>query len=275
MTSNTPIPEARYLRTPSGLDIHYHDVGRGEPVIFIHGSGPGASGYSNFKGNFPVFAEAGWRAIVPDLPGYGLSSKPAEAEYVLDYFVTVLKEFLDTLGVHRCTLIGNSLGGAIAIKYAIDRPDAVARLILMGPGGLEEREVYFQMEGIQRMMTGFADGLLDKDGMRRLLSILVHDPVHVTDELLAERVPICAVQPKTVLSTMRVPNLSDRLDEIQCPVLGFWGTNDQFCPAQGAFKILERCENARFVLVNRCGHWVMVEHRDMFNRTSLEFLANE
>ncbi|VVE70015.1 3-oxoacyl-ACP reductase [Pandoraea captiosa] len=269
------IPRGSYVKTPSGIDLHYYDVGSGSPVIFIHGSGPGASGYSNFKGNYQEFADHGHRVIVFDLPGYGLSSKPADAEYVLDFFVDALKALLDSLGIGRCALVGNSLGGAVAIKYAVDRPDAVTHLVLMGPGGLEARERYFEMEGIQRMMNDFAMDKLDRDGMRRLLSILVHDPRHVTEALLSERVPVCATQPKTVLSTMRVPDLTDRLSEIQCPVLGFWGSNDKFCPADGALKVLRECANARFVLVNQCGHWVMVEHSDLFNRTSLEFLAND
>ena len=269
----TPIPEHKYVDLPNGLRIHYNDAGRASRVaVFIHGSGPGASGYSNFKSNYEYLARQGWRCIVPDLPGYGLSSKPADKEYVLDFFVESLHEFLVQLDITQCVLIGNSLGGAIAMKYTLDHPDHVTRLVLMGPGGLEERETYFQMEGIQRMMRDFAGGVLDREGMRGLLQLLVFDPEHVSESLLDERVPVVATQPKEVLATMRVPNLSDRLGEIRVPVLGFWGVNDRFCPASGAMKVLERCPEAEFVLVNRCGHWVMVEHADMFNRATLDFL---
>jgi len=268
------VESGQYIGTANGQTIHYVEAGTGEPIVFIHGSGPGASGYSNFKDNFRWLASQGFRSIVPDLPGYGLSSKPQHIDYVLEFFVETLTGFLDALRLSCCTLIGNSLGGAIALKLALNRPDAVRELVLMGPGGLEERDVYFQMEGIQMMMKDFAAGTLDSAGMRRLLSILVFDPRHITDELVAERVQVCATQPKAVLATMRVPNLSNRLGEIRCPVLGFWGVNDKFCPSSGAAKILERCANARFVLVNRCGHWVMVEHRDMFNRACLDFLRH-
>jgi 4,5:9,10-diseco-3-hydroxy-5,9,17-trioxoandrosta-1(10),2-diene-4-oate hydrolase len=269
----TPIPEQHYAQLPNGLRIHYNQAGSGSrTVVFLHGSGPGASGHSNFKLNYPWLAERGWQCIVPDLPGYGLSSKPADREYVLDFFVETLHAFLQTLGVTRCVLVGNSLGGAIAMKYTLDHPEAVSQLVMMGPGGLEERETYFRMEGIQRMMADFAGGVLDREGMRGLLQLLVFDPQHVTEALLDERVPVVAQQPKEVLSTMRVPNLSPRLSEIHCPVLGFWGTNDRFCPASGATKVLDGCRNAEFVLVNRCGHWVMVEHAEMFNQTLLGFL---
>lgn len=271
----TPIPVGKFIRTSNGLDIHYHDAGSGAPVVFIHGSGPGASGYSNFKLNYPHFAEQGCRTIVPDLPGYGLSSKPEDVNYVLDFFVDTLHAFLSDLGIERCALVGNSLGGAIAIKYALDHPQQVSKLILMAPGGLEERDVYFQMRGIQDMMASFSGGAIDAEGMRHLLSLLLFDDTLIDDALLAERVGVCSLQPRCVLETMRVPNMTDRLAEIACPVLGFWGINDLFCPASGAMKVVANAPDARFVVVNQCGHWVMVEHRQMFDRTCLEFLHTD
>lgn len=274
-TSGTPIPEGKYVRTSSGLDIHYHEAGSGTPVVFIHGSGPGASGFSNFKLNYPVFAAAGYRVIVPDLPGYGLSSKPQDAQYTLDFFVGVLHETLTALGIFRCVLLGNSLGGAIALKYALDYPDAVTKLILMAPGGLEEREVYFQMQGITSMVSAFSEGAIDTEGMRRLLSLLLYDHTLINDALLAERVGVCSLQPRCVLETMRVPNLTERLHEIACPVLGFWGANDLFCPSSGAAKVVANVARARFITVNRCGHWVQVEHQGMFDRACLDFLLND
>jgi 4,5:9,10-diseco-3-hydroxy-5,9,17-trioxoandrosta-1(10),2-diene-4-oate hydrolase len=269
----TPIPEGKYVETDGGLRIHYHEGGKGEAVVFLHGSGPGASGYSNFKGNYPVFAEAGYRAIVPDLLGFGLSSKP-DTNYVLDFFVDSIHRLLTKLRIDRCTLLGNSLGGAIALKYALDHPTVVGRLILMAPGGIEELPVYLQMEGIKRMIEVFTAGPMDTESMRRLLTLQLYDASHITAELLAERVGVCAMQPRTVLSTMRVPNMTERLAEIRCPVLGFWGSNDRFNPVGGAMKIVERAAQARFTILNRCGHWVMVEHRDFFNRACVDFLRN-
>ncbi len=173
-TGATPIPEGKYLVTDTGLSIHYHEAGSGEPIVFLHGSGPGASGYSNFKGNYPVFAAAGYRAIVPDLPGFGLSSKP-DTNYVLDFFVEAVHELVTKLGIERCTLLGNSLGGAIALKYTLDHPDIVSRLILMAPGGIEELPAYLQMEGIRKMIEVFSAGPMDTEAMRRLLTLQLYD----------------------------------------------------------------------------------------------------
>lgn len=102
-------------------------------MIFLHGAGGGASGYSNFKGNFAEFAAAGYRAILPDMLGFGLSSKPDVPMYDLDFFVDGLKRFVDTLGLKNVTLLGNSLGGAIALGHALAHPGDVVRLILMAP----------------------------------------------------------------------------------------------------------------------------------------------
>ncbi|MBN3858785.1 MULTISPECIES: alpha/beta fold hydrolase [unclassified Paraburkholderia] len=275
-TPNTALPAGAigaYTDAPGGLKLHHVEAGSGEPVVFIHGSGPGASGISNFRHNYPQFAAAGYRVIVVDLPGYGASSKPADAQYTLDYFVAALRAQLSALGVGRATLLGNSLGGAIALKYALDYPDDVSALIMMAPGGVEERETYFRMEGIQKMVTLFTNRQMNRQTMRYLLELLVHDRALVTDALVEERLKVCETQPPEVLATMRVPNLTERLAELRCPVLGFWGTNDRFNPVSGAMHFLEHCEDARFVLMNRCGHWVMVEHRDYFNRECLDFLA--
>ncbi|CAB3967888.1 3-oxoacyl-ACP reductase [Burkholderia cenocepacia] len=273
MTIPTTPPAGIFTDVPGGLRLHHYEAGEGRPVVFIHGSGPGASGFSNFKHNVPAFAAAGYRAIVVDLPGYGQSSKPSDVAYTLDFFVGALHAQLTALGIGLAVLLGNSLGGAIALKYALDHPDEVDGLIMMAPGGVEDRDTYFRMEGIQRMVKLFTNRQMNDDTMRELLTLLVHDPAIVTDALVAERMKVCVEQPTEVLSTMSVPNLTDALGDLRTPVLGFWGTDDRFNPVGGALKFLERCRDARFVLMNRCGHWVMVEHADYFNRECLDFLA--
>lgn len=262
------------VRLADGLQLHYQDVGTGEAVVFIHGSGPGASGHSNFKRNYPQFAAAGYRAIVPDLPGYGASDKPQTA-YTLDFFVEALLGLLDALDIQRCTLVGNSLGGAIAIAIALRQPQRVARLVLMAPGGLMDKaQYYLQMEGIQRMAAAFASGeLRDAAGMRCLLGLQLFDPSLIDDDTVAERVAVVAEQPPCVLSTMEVPNMAEQLSQLACPILGFWGMNDKFCPVSGANTLMQACQRIRFVLLSECGHWVMVEHRELFNRECLAFLA--
>lgn len=268
-----PLPLGHFATLPEGLRLHYLDEGQGPVVLWLHGSGPGASGYSNFKGNYPLFAAAGYRNIVLDLPGFGRSDKPEDTEYCLEFFVAALNAFLSTVGIERCTLVGNSLGGAIALGQALAHPATVEKLILMAPGGLEERETYFQMEGIQRMVEVYSAGPMGVEEMRQVMTLQLFDPSLLDDTLLAERAAVAATQPRSLFAGMRVANMTERLGELTCPVLAFWGTVDRFNPVGGALKLLDNAPQARCLLLNRCGHWVQVEHLGLFNRTCLDFLG--
>jgi 4,5:9,10-diseco-3-hydroxy-5,9,17-trioxoandrosta-1(10),2-diene-4-oate hydrolase len=267
-----PFGQRRQL--PSGFELHYLEHGSGLPVVFLHGSGPGASAYSNFKQNFPALIAAGYRAVLPDMVGFGYSDKPSGIDYTLDLFSSTILELLDALEIGNCVLVGNSLGGAVSLRIAIDHPDRVAKLVLMAPGGIESRETYFSMPGIQKMVSGFVGEGFDRAGLRRILELLVFDPGQVTDELVEERFNILATQPKDVLARMKIPDLTPELPKIRCPVLGFWGINDQFMPPGGYEKILRACPDSRFVMLSSCGHWAMVEHAAAFNRQVLDFLRS-
>ena len=266
-------PFGRIAKLTSGHEMHYLEQGKGPAVVLVHGSGPGANGYSNFKRNIAPVAEAGYRVLVPDMIGFGWSSKP-DIDYPLDLFVGTLIEFLEAVGVKRCTLVGNSLGGAISIKTALDRPGLVEKLVMMGTGGIESRETYFAMPGIRAMVSQFVGAGFDRPGLRELLEMLAFDPKVVDDDLLEERWNVLQTQPKAVLARMLIPDLSPRLIEIRCPVLGFWGAEDHFCPVSGANKILAAVGDARMVLLAHCGHWAMLEYPDVFNRYVVDFLRH-
>lgn len=277
--STYSIPEGHYadLGVLAGHPqrMHYHEQGEGHAVIFLHGAGGGASGYSNFKGNYPVFAQAGFRAIVPDLLGYGLSSKtPEPTSYDLDFFVAGVKGLVDALGLKSVTLLGNSLGGAVALGYALQHPQDVHSLILMAPGGVEEFEAYMAMPGIANMFKVYQSGQTGPAAMRSVMEMQLFDKSLLTDEIINERAPIAVTQTEAARSRLFVPNMTAQLPQITCPVLGFWGMQDAFNPVGGATKLAEGIPHARVVLVNQCGHWVQVEHRDMFNRTCIDFLQH-
>jgi 4,5:9,10-diseco-3-hydroxy-5,9,17-trioxoandrosta-1(10),2-diene-4-oate hydrolase len=258
-----------------GHRVHYLSGGTGAPVLFLHGSGPGASGYSNFKGNHPFFAEAGFRTLVPDTLGFGRSSKP-DVDYAMAFLVEKLARFLDAAGVSRCAVIGNSHGGALAISLALAHPERVSKLILMAPGGLEERETYMKMEGIRAMMKAVLQkGGITREALRDVLKLQLVDQRHLTDELVDERYVVAVEQPTRVLTTLGVPYLAPRLKELSCPVLGFWGMDDRFCPPSGATTIARECSASRVVLFNGCGHWVMVEKATTFNRMCVDFLRED
>ena len=274
--SSKPVPEARYAQLANGHRIHYLDEGSGPAVLFLHGSGNGACGYSNFKGNYPELVAAGYRVIVPDLIGYGYSDKPADAQYTLDLVVQCVQQMLDALASPHCTVVGNSLGGAIALGLALEHPASVERLVLMAPGGLNDLPDYLAMPGMAAMFALYGSGQpVTEAAMREFfIKAFVVDPASVTDDLVHERAELMKLQNPQVIKTMKVPNLTDRLGEIQCPALTLWGMNEKMMPDSGILRLAKGLKNGRMVLVPNCGHWVMIEHRALFNRSVLDFLRN-
>ncbi len=266
-------PEGRYVQA-GPIRMHVLEFGqKGNPVVvFIHGSGPGNSAWANFHLNAQHFADAGFHVILPDLIGFGYSDKPLDlGDYTLELFTTTLMAGLQALGINKCSFVGNSLGGGIAIQIALENPDFVDRLILMGPGCLNKQVDYFQMPGIAKMMQANAAGMSEAS-FRSVLELFVYDKQTVTDELVDMRWAIAQDQPKEVLTTMKTPTLKPLLNNLKCPILTFWGEQDEFMPEDGKQACVHANETSRLISVNACGHWVMIEHARMFNGASVDFL---
>lgn len=271
LTSGQP-PIGQFRQLANGRTIHYHDQGKGPVVVFLHGSGAGASGYSNFKGNYPFLVEQGFRVIVPDLIGYGYSDKPDNVDYPLRFFADNVSLLLAELNIDKVAIIGNSLGGAVALDLALENPELVSKLVLMAPGGLEEQSAYRAMPGMKIFFDTFA-GAPNKASLKRFLTeALVYDSSHVDDALIEERWFIFQQQNRQVVKTMQVPNLTARLNELTIPVLAMWGLNEKVMPLSGIETLAREVDDVKIVTLSRCGHWVMVEHRDFFNRTTVAFL---
>jgi len=207
--------------------------------------------------------------------GYGYSTKPEEGTFSLDDVAAQYKGLLDALGVDRAIVVGNSQGGAIAITMALNYPELVGKLVLMAPGGLEARETYMEMEGIKAMIRVLYKEGISKETMRKVFTLQLHDESKITDEVIEERYQVAMTQHKDNISRIRVANQEDRLSEIQCPVLCFWGANDKFCPSSGAAKIASGCPSSRTMLIANCGHWVMVEYPKLFNELTLKFVNDD
>jgi 4,5:9,10-diseco-3-hydroxy-5,9,17-trioxoandrosta-1(10),2-diene-4-oate hydrolase len=277
MAGGQPIPVGKFFTTRSGLTIHYHESGTRRPdrpcVLFLHGSGPGASGYSNFKRNYPVFAAAGHHAVALDYPGYGYSSKPSNIDYSTGFYVDEIHDFVTGIGLGKIIPVGNSLGGLLALAYTLAHPDIVPKLILMAPGGLAEGSTYIPYQvGLAAMFRWVAERPTDEKSFRNVLGLLMFDPSRVSDEAVAERFPIALEQPSEVWTRMKVGHLTDRLSEIRCPILCFWGAKDKFIPVSHAQILLDRAPDVRLAVSNRCGHWYMIEQSEDFNAQSIAFL---
>lgn len=273
MTIQDGPPEGQYVQA-GPIRMHYLEFGKkGDPVVvLLHGSGPGNSAWANFRFNHEAFVDAGYQVVMPDMIGFGYTDKPLDlGDYTLQLFCDTLMAGLAEIGVKKCSFVGNSLGGGVAIQIALDNPDFVEKLILMGPGCLEEQGAYWTMPGIVKMMEANKAGM-SKDTQGKVMRLFTFDPKHVTQELIDMRWAVAQDQPKEVLTTMKTPALGGRLKELTCPILTFWGRQDEFMPPQGKAACIEANETSRLIEVNACGHWVMIEHARMFNASSIDFL---
>lgn len=270
------LKQATY-RVAGDYDIHVAEAGSGPAVVFLHGSGPGASGASNFRQNIDAFVDAGFRVILPDLIGYGASSKPEGIDYTLQLFTDTVYDALRQHGVERAALVGNSLGGGVALQLTLDHPEFTTSLVLMAAGCVAERESYFAMPGIAKMVSSFGGPDFNLAEQKRLVSNLVHPDFapNIPDELVAERFAVARTQPKDVLVRMRTPDLSPRLGEIKQPIFVLWGLNDEFCPEAHARLFLDKCADVRAITFARTGHWVQVERAAEFNRYAIDFLQTQ
>jgi len=268
--------ESQNIMLKNDVNISYTTYGSGYPVLFLQGSGPGASGWLNFRYNVQHFVDQGYQVIIPDLPGFGDSDKP-DLDYTLDFFAESMMDFANQLDLEKFALVGNSLGGAISLGMSLANPDRISHLMLMGCGGLENIEVYFQqMEGIQAMTKiPLGSPEFTPAYLKEVLKLIVFNPEHITDELIEERFRILKTQNPAVFTRMSIPNITDRLKEINTPILGFWGAQDRFCPISGARTLVEQCPNAEMITLSQCGHWVMIEYAELFNQRCTDFLKNK
>jgi len=262
-----------FIDVEPGIRVRYIEMGEGQPTIFLHGSAPGASAWSNFKGNMGAFAGAGFHAIGLDLIGYGESSKPEDRAYTLDFHVSALEALVQKLELRPVNLVANSLGGAIAMRFTQNHPQLVRKLVLMAPGGLGSKLRYLRMRGIRSMMWALlGPGGPTAEKLRKTFNLQVFDRGLITQELIDERLAVAKTQPRQVLKTLKVDNLLPRLSEIKCPTLAFWGVQDNFCPVETAPLLARGIPDCRVILLSQCGHWAQVEHLQTFNEEAIRFL---
>jgi 4,5:9,10-diseco-3-hydroxy-5,9,17-trioxoandrosta-1(10),2-diene-4-oate hydrolase len=278
-----------------GLPLRYYDsgpapagavgTGRGDAdtVVLLHGGGPGASSWSNFGRNMPVIGKR-FRAIMMDLPGYGQSA----ARPVTGHFFTVaadaLAGLLDELGIGKVHLIGNSLGGGTALRFALNHPDRAGRLVLMGPGGLTLNVLAPDpTEGVRRLMEFGAPPGPSREKMAAFLRTMVHDQRLVTDELIDERFAV-ASQPEALAAMVAMGGsffgeyaedgmLWREAHRLRHDVLLIWGREDRVNPLDGALIALKQLRRAHLHVFGGCGHWAQLEKFDEFNELTIRFLA--
>ncbi len=268
------------------LKIHYNEAGEGETLIMLHGGGPGATGWSNFKQNLPAFASR-FRVLLVDQPQFGLSDKPEAKEQFNVVAARAVRDLMDELGIQSAHLLGNSLGGGTVFRFALDYPDRADRLVQMGPGGACIPVLSPEpTEGVKILGRFLAPPCPSREKLEEFVRIMVYDQSLVTEELIDERYAV-ASDPAVIqglarfLMTVMGPDEEQRrkgelwreIHRVTHPTLITWGRDDRVLPLDGALFMLHRMENARLHVFPRCGHWAQLEHAREFERLSIDFLT--
>ena len=278
------------------LRLHYHEAGpagrdersageagAGLPVVMLHGGGPGASAWSNFGPNLPVFARR-LRTLMVDQPGFGQSDKPPVTGQYFTFAADALAGLLDELGIGKVHLVGNSLGGGTAVRFALRYPGRAGRLALMGPGGLS-LNVFAPdpTEGVKRLMEFPAPPGPSKEKLAEFLRTLVFDQRLITDELVAERFaaasdPAALAAAASLGASFFDPATAEEgllwreAHRLRHEVLLIWGREDRVNPLDGALVAVKLIRRAQLHVFSRCGHWAQLEKFDEFNDLVLSFL---
>lgn len=278
---------SRYAQVKAGdldLRLHYHEAGdpSAQTIVLLHGGGPGASSWSNFGRNIAVLAEH-FHVLAVDQPGYGHSDKLTEHEQYNRYSAKALLGLFDHLGLQgRIPLLGNSLGGGTAVRFALDYPDRAGKLVLMGPGGLSVNLFAPDpTEGVKLLGKFTADPT--RENMERFLRIMVFDQKLVTPELIDERFEI-ASRPESLAAARAMGKSFAGPDfelgmmwrevyKLRQPVLLIWGREDRVNPLDGALVAVKQIPRVQLHVFGQCGHWAQVEKFDEFNKFTIDFLG--
>ena len=259
--------------------IHEGGAGNSETILFLHGSGPGASASSNWQGVLAEYAE-NFHVIAPDILGFGETDHPTEypvngAQWMNSRIEQVLN-LLDALDLEKVHLVGNSLGGVISLFLAMDTPDRFDRIVLMGAGGglTEPTPELSKLANFHKDPTAKA--------LRNLLSWFLYDTTGMEeklDSIVEERMEMFNRPEvrksyeenfsKTQLSDMLVP--PSALKRMKHEFFLIHGHQDRFVPLASSLYVMEYLENAELHVFKQCGHWAQIEQREQFIKLTQDF----
>lgn len=264
-------------------ELFVTQAGDGAPVVLLHGGGPGATGASNYVRNIDALARH-FRVIVPDLPGYGGSSKDVDHADPFGDLAQAVRGLLDALGIDRASLVGNSYGGAAALRLALDRPDRVERLLLMGPGGIGTTRG-LPTKGLSTLLGYYGgDGPSREKLATFIRDYLVHDGAAVPEELIDLRYA-ASIQPEVIAAPpLRRPSgprallkmdlsRDRRLARCGVPTLVVWGADDRVNKPSGGPLLARTMPSCDLYVAANTGHWAQWERADLFNDLAVSFLG--
>jgi pimeloyl-ACP methyl ester carboxylesterase len=260
----------------NGIATNYHEAGSGDPVLLLHGSGPGVSAWANWQRTIPILAEH-HRVLAPDLVGFGNTERPADIRYSAETWVDHVWGFLDAMKIERTSIVGNSLGGFLALAMAIKRPERLNRMVLMGtPGpGMTPTEGLAAMRTYEPSYEAMEELLIKYFAVDS--SIITPELVQLRHEASIapgafEAYRKMEINPKTAASDLGIE--AGDYGRIATPTLIVHGREDRVIPIEVGINLMNTMPNADLHVFSRCGHWTQVERASEFSAVVDQFLSN-
>lgn len=264
--------EARRIDV-ADLSIAYLAGGAGEPLILIHGFGGDKDTFTRVS----AYLTPRYRILIPDLPGFGDSSKPEGASYTIASGVELVRAFARTLGVGRVHLGGSSMGGFIATQYALTYPDEVGSLWLLGPAGTR---VAFDSELIRQIERSGENALLSRtpeDFARTMDFVMSRKPFipYSVRRVMAESAAANYALHSRIFREVspEVPTVDERLHALTTPTLIVWGKEDRVLNPKAADTYRAVMPDAQVILMDGIGHLPIVEAPEETALAYLRFRA--
>jgi len=260
-----------------GMTVHYHDIGRGDPVLFLHSYGPGTTAWITFHKVVDAFAQH-FRCILMDLPNFSKTGPIVYREGLHAVQARTAVALLDALGIPRAHFVGNSQGGQSSMVAAMKYPDRVNRFVMggshIGTGGDRYLLANRPSEGMRATREALANPT--RENIRRYLRVHLDDEALVTDELVDYIHRAHTWSPElddARKQSVSVPHdYAPELAGIQAPVLLIHGRYDRMVAFEVSIAILNHVADSRVVLLNSCGHWPPFEKPAEYTAHVLAFL---
>lgn len=270
-------PEIGQFIDTGGVRTNFHDVGSGEPVLLIHGSGPGVSAWANWRLTLAELSP-NFRCIAPDMAGFGYSTVEDGFEFTRDTWLKQIFGLLDALEIEQVHVIGNSFGGSMALALAIAAPERVSKLVLMGSVGVP----FDLTEGLDAVW-GYTPGV---ENMKSIMGYFAYDQSLIGDDLAQLRYE-ASIRPgvqENYAAMFPAPrqrwvnamsHAEADVRAIRNRTLLIHGRDDQVIPVQTTLTLNQWISDSQAHIFGRCGHWTQIEQAGPFVRLVTDFLEYE
>jgi pimeloyl-ACP methyl ester carboxylesterase len=266
---------AEHTIDAGGIDTNYLEAGSGPPVIMLHGSGPGVSALANWQHNIGALSQR-FRVLAPDIVGFGATERPDDIIYSLRTWTDHVWAFLDAHDIQETAVIGNSLGGRIALQMATDTPDRITKMVLMGAPGVG----MYLTDGLAALRAYQPSHNAMRDLLRNYFAV---DPTMITDELVSIRYEASIADdayeayrtmffdPRHAGSELGISE--NEVRAITTPTLLIHGREDKVVPMHVSVTMLGLLPHADLHVFSACGHWTQIERADEFSALVSDYLA--